>query len=125
MAKKYLEIDEQLEQLDIIDLFGHNIDNLIENLKVAQAKYKDTHYDVRIDVECGSFDNEDEFYLYGKRQETDIERDERLVKAQKLRKDKKSAKTKKDAAEIEQLKELLTKHGGDLQFDIQKLFEDQ
>tara|TARA_R110002096_G_scaffold174566_1_gene350341 strand:- start:1723 stop:2097 length:375 start_codon:yes stop_codon:yes gene_type:complete len=121
--KKYLEITERLKELSPYSMFDRSIVHIMADLQGFQDDYPDHKY-LRITVESGGWDNPDEFYLMGTRTETDIERDKRLVKAQKLRKDKKNAKTKKDTAEKEQLKELLRKHGGDLQFDIQRLMEE-
>ena len=122
--KKYLEVDDDLEEIDV-DSFDGEIVDIVERLQQIAAKHEDTHQHLRIVVESGGWDAPHDFILRGTRQETDLERDKRLAKAKKRRETTKKTKAEKDAAEIEQLKELLTKHGGDLQFDIQKLFEDQ
>jgi len=121
--KKYLEITEKLKELSPYSMFDRSIVHIMADLQGFKDDYPE-HKDLRITVESGGWDNPDEFYLMGTRTETDIERDKRLVKAQKVRKDKKSAKDRKTEQEKEQLKELLRKHGGDLQFDIQKLMEE-
>lgn len=120
--KKYLEIEEHLEDLDI-DTFDGEIDQLVKKLDEIQSKHQDKYHSLRIGIE-NYHDNVDAI-LYGKRSETEQERLKRLAKARKLREDKKSLKAKRDAQERQQLKELLMKHGGDLHFDIHKLMEEQ
>lgn len=123
--KKYLAVDVDLKEIDV-DSFDGKIVDVIKYLEGVQAEYEDTFQHLRIVVESGGWDAPHDFILRGTRQETDPERDKRLAKAKKRREATKKTKAQEKAAEIEQLKELLNKHGGDLQFDIHKLmFENQ
>tara|TARA_R110002094_G_scaffold117756_1_gene113358 strand:+ start:1995 stop:2378 length:384 start_codon:yes stop_codon:yes gene_type:complete len=122
--KKYLEIHERLKELDPWVVFNRSIVHVMADLQGFQNDYPQ-HKKLRIVVDSGGWDDPDEFHLVGTRMETDSERDKRLARAKKSREDAKQIKADRNAAEIEQLKELLTKHGGDLHFDIHKLMFDE
>jgi len=112
--KKYLEFEEQLEEVDI-GLIDGELDVLIDRLKKLGEKYTSTHSKIRIKVEYGSWDDSDEFYLMGTRSETDKERDKRLARAKKIRDAKKAQKLKQEEHEKELLGRLLKKHGNILE----------
>lgn len=90
--KKYLE------KIDKLDSFGKyffedSLDHVIGALKGFRAQYESQGYrDIYIegDIEYGYYnDHYDKFVLYGKRDETDAERDKRLAKRKKYREKKK------------------------------------
>lgn len=109
--KKYLEIEEELRDLDVESMFDRSIVEIQADLTGFQEDYPN-HSKLRIYVD--HYYESVEIKLMGTRLETDKERDKRLAKAREMKAKKIAAKEEAMAAEKQQLKQLLEKYGDEL-----------
>ena len=91
------QVREQLEYLDRCILEG-DLKIMIKNLEAFGTKYP-KHNDFYVETES-NYDDPDDFVLYGYRDETDDERDKRLVREAKYRAKKEAAKERAKKAAI-------------------------
>jgi len=103
---------EDITEYDVYFFERLTLDEAIEKLNNLKETYKDKYEILKFRSQYGFGEEEDRIILYGTREETETEKDKRLLRQKKQKEKENKIKEAKEAREKEQYEKLKKKFGG-------------